>query len=149
VISDGWDYYWGVKGRLVVLIGADGLSGGINFDVFNAQDGKKIFKDFVWIPEPKEELNFTKDANGKPSLRYQRFFAGNCSVPQMGGRCWAKFQNSTGLKDAPMPKCSGYAQLEPRYRDDPSVISYPVEVNLFPRPTTKILSSITKCWAAD
>jgi hypothetical protein len=159
VISDGWDYYWGVKGGLVILIGADGLNDGINFDVFDSKSGRKIFKDIVLLLEPKEELNFARDLNGQLSLMYQRLFAGDCSVPQGGASCWAKFQKVPGLKDAPMPKCSGYEQLDPRYRDDPSVISYhrddpsvisyPVEVNLFPRPTTKVLSSSVKCRAAE
>lgn len=149
VISDGWDYYWGVKGGLVILIGADGLNGGMNFDIFDSKNGKKIFKDIAWLPELRETLDFVYDANGQLSIKYQRSFEGDCSVPQGGASCWAKFQKIPGFKDAPMPKCDGYEQLEPRYRDDPSVITYPVEVDLFPRPVTRVLSNSPRCWAAD
>jgi hypothetical protein len=147
VISDGWDYYWGVKEGLVILIGADGSSGGMNFDVFDSKSGMKVFKDYVW--GYKEGFNFERDANGQLSLRYQRVSYGDCSLAKDGIVCWEKFKEKAGIKDAPMPNCSGYEDLKPQHQDDPSVISYPVEVNLFPRPTIKMLSSSVKCWAAE
>jgi hypothetical protein len=139
-------YFMGVKGELVFLLSADGLSGGMYFWTFDSKTQKKIFEDTI-LDYDHADIDFARNANGQVSLKYLRVFSGRCSVVKDGGTCWNKFKRVTGLKDAPMPKCD-YSQF-PANPADPSVISYPVEVRLYPHPSSKALSSIAKCWAAD
>jgi hypothetical protein len=144
IISNQWDYYLGVKGDLVFLIGADGLNGGLNFDVFNSHGGKKVFKDDVLVPTTDFEkaFSFTPNKAGQLNLNYTRMLYARCSIQKDGTACWNKIKLQTGLKDAVMPKCNGYEDLDPKYLNDPSVIFYPVRVDFYPRPRRQILISV-------
>src|SRR5580693_10363144 len=76
-------------------------------------------------------------------LRYLRVVIGDCSVPKDEGACWNTFRKQPGLKAAPMPKCIDYKGADAGV--SPSVIAYPVEVLLFPKPTIKALAIL---WGA-
>ena len=145
VISDGWSYYWGVKRGVVFLTAADGSSGGILFHAFAAGTGKRIFKDTVLLS--KEDLDFLPAPRGQMLLQYQRVFSSDCSVPEGGMSCWTKIQNKAGLRGVPLPKCD-YAGAD-GYMADPSVISFPVQTTLFPRPSTTRVAGSVQCWAAE
>lgn len=76
-----------------------------------------------------------------------RVLVGTCSVPKNGTSCWKKFKEQPGLNAAPMPKCSDYKGVDAGV--SPSVIAYPVEVLLFPKPIIKALANPQRCWPAD
>ena len=59
--------------------------------------------------------------------------------------CWGKFKKQTGLKLAPMLACDYHGEDV----KVPSVIDYPVEVSLFPKPSVKALGNPVKCWPSD
>jgi hypothetical protein len=55
------------------------------------------------------------------------------------------------LKSDDMPVCTGYEHIAELIGTDDveSVIAYPVEVSLFPRPTMKVVAGPAKCWASQ
>ena len=144
-IGEDWcGYFSGVKRGLVFLDACDGFSGGIDFAAFDSRSGIKIFQDSVATKDGN--IDFVVSGN-QITLRYVRVVVGNCSVPKDGAACWNKFKEQPGLNTTPMPKCSDYKGAEAGV--SPSVIAYPVEVSLFPKPAIKALANPQKCWPAD
>ncbi len=92
-------------------------------------------------------------------LRYLRVVGGDCSIAKDGLSCWNKFRKHYGLALAPLPKCAGYKHvgdkewvvgdpgMPPEEIKNPSTISYPVEVNLFPQPSIKAVPGSLTCSA--
>jgi hypothetical protein len=144
-------YFGGVKRDLVFLYDADGTDGGLPFTTFDSKTQTKIFRDSVSLldshGERNDELNFVQASDKQITLRYLRVVSGTCSVPKDGSACWNKFKQQTGLRFAPMPKCRDYPDKDAGHA--PSVISYPVEVSLFPKPSITALANPVKCWPSD
>jgi hypothetical protein len=144
-----WDgYFGGVKRDLVFLYDSDGTNGGIPFTVFNSKTYAKVFRDSVSLldshVELHHEIDFVQASDTQMTLRYLRVVTGTCSVPKDGSACWNKFKEQLGLRLGPMPKCSD----EPgKYaRTEPSVIAYPVETSLFPKPSIKAIDNPVRCY---
>ena len=133
-----WDgYFGGVKRDL-----------GIPFTVFNSKTQAKIFRDSVTLPDSHgklyHEIDFVQASDTQMTLRYLRVVNGTCSIPKDGNACWSKFKEQTGLKLAPMPKCSDEpGEYAGRF---PSVIAYPVETSLFPKPSIKAIGNPVRCY---
>jgi hypothetical protein len=146
-----WDgYFGGVKRDLVFLYASDGTDGGLPFTAFDSKTQAKIYRDSVSLPDSHGELydlDFVQASDKQITLRYLRVVSGTCSVPKDGSACWTKFKKQTGLRLAPMPKCSDYPGKEAGKA--PSVIAYPVEVSLFPKPSITALANPVKCWPSD
>jgi hypothetical protein len=68
-------------------------------------------------------------------------------VPKNGSACWSKFKEQLGLPLAPMPKCIGFEGADPG--DGESVIAYPVEASLFPKPSIKAIGNPVRCSSPD
>lgn len=86
------------------------------------------------------------------SMKYLRVVRGDCSIPKGGETCWKKFRQQFGLVLASAPTCTGYEGERPIPVADEqpeSVIAYPVEVELFPRPSIKALSGPVICRPAE
>lgn len=85
------------------------------------------------------------------TLRYLRVADAECNVHKQGSACWKKIEAALALKDADRPVCTGYDHIAELVGTDDveSVIAYPVEVSLFPRPTVEVLAGAAKCWAAQ
>lgn len=145
LIGEDWcGYFSGVKRGVVFLDACDGFSGGIYFAAFDSRSGMKIFEDSVATKNGK--IDFVV-SDKQITLRYLRVIVGDCSVPKYGSTCWNKFKEQPSLNAAPMPKCSDYKGAEAGV--SPSVIAYPVEVFLFPKPNIKALANPRQCWPAD
>ena len=145
VIGEDWcGYFSGVKRGVVFLDACDGFSGGIYFAAFDSKSGMKIFEDSV--ATKNGNIDFVV-SDKQITLRYVRVVIGNCSVPKNGTTCWSKFKERPGLNAAPMPKCNHDKGAEAGV--SPSVIAYPVEVFLFPKPNIKALANPQQCWPAD
>jgi hypothetical protein len=141
-------YFKGVKGGLVFLNAEDGFNGGLDFAVCDSRTGKKIFEDSAGNSAGDYgHLDFVGTSKGQTSLRYSRVVSGDCSVPKDGAACWEKFRKPPGLEGATMPPCSDYPGEQSGV--SPSVLSYPVEVALFPQPSIKVVSGPVKCYPAD
>ena len=146
IFGEKWcGYFSGVKRDLVFLDGCDGFSGGISFAAFDSKSGMEVFEDLVSTKDG--HIDFYRISKTQLTLRYMRVFIGDCSVPKLRGACWSRFRKQPGLETAPMPKCSDYEGAEAGEAN--SVISYPVEVSLSPKPSIKALSNPIQCWPSD
>jgi hypothetical protein len=139
---DGGVYFWGVKRTFVFLIADDGEGEGRYFDVFDAGTLRRTLRDALRF---NTYPTFSRTTEGGWSMRYQRVFFADCSLMKNGSECWRRVIQQTGLPDGPAPKCSGYDS----YVEDPSLIAFPVEVALFPRPVRKVLAGPVVCFAAQ
>jgi len=143
VFKDWFGYIGGVKRDLVFLFAADGNNEGLYFGVFDSKTMVEIFRDSVWLLH--DEIDFAHASDTQMTLRYLRVVSGDCSVPKDGSVCWNKLKEQTGLRLAPMPECDYHGEDV----TSPSVIAYPVEVSLFPKPSITALANPVKCWPPD
>lgn len=153
--SDYGGYFSGVVGNLVFLDAADGLNGGLAFRIIDATSGKTVFEDeakrryrvknntLVW---EGERLRIEKVTNGVPALTYLRVYHADCVLPKDGAACWSKIRAATGVKQATAPACTGLFKEDP---DDPSVIFYPVRVELGPKFVPVPAAGQARCEAQE
>jgi hypothetical protein len=142
-------YFAGVKHDLAFLERPDGdENSGIPFTAFEADAQTKLFEDSVMLRARGErELNFLPARSDQIILRYLRVASAECSIPKSGESCWRKLQQQTGLVHSPMPKCSDYEGKEAGTAT--SVIAYPVEVSLYPKPSTRPLGGPFSCYPTE
>jgi hypothetical protein len=138
------EYYEGVKSEFIFLIDCDGDGEGRYFEVFQASNLTSLLWDslrFNTLPR------FGRTADGRLTMRYEQIFFADCSLMEHSGECWKKIKSKIGLSTAVMPKCRGY--VDPKILEDHSLIGYPVEVVLLPKPVTKTLPGPVHCFAAQ
>jgi len=135
-------YFWGVKDKLVFVIADDGEGEGRYFAIYDAITMNRTFRDALRF---NTEPGFSRTADGSSSMRYQRVFFAQCSLMKNGAHCWRSVLAETGLRPGPMPKCSGYDDDVA----DPSLVAFPVEVSLYPKPVRKVLAGPVLCFAAQ
>jgi hypothetical protein len=154
-----WWGFLGVKGSLLFLEAADGDgNAGMPFRVLDMKSGRKIFEDSA---RGDSHPKFVPGPDGSESLRYLRRVGGDCSIPKDGMSCWSKFRRHYGLLPSTVPKCVGYRRvgdeqsavsyddLPPAEVSSPSVIDYPVTVELFPHPTIRAVPGPVKCFPIE
>ncbi len=139
-------YFAGVKRDLIFLEWPDGDdNSGIPFTAFRADAKTKIFEDSVTLEARGERhLNFLPASDNQIVLRYLRVASAGCSIPTFGERCWSKLQQQTGLAHSPMPKCTDYEGTQAGLAA--SVIAYPVEATLYPKPAIRPLGGPVRCY---
>jgi hypothetical protein len=143
----GWNgYFGGVKHDLIFLERPDGNGdSGLPFTVLKSDAQTKVFEDSVMLQDGgKRELNFLPTPGNQITLRYLRVANAGCSIPKSGESCWGKLQQQTGLTHTPIPNCTDYEGDQAGTA--PSVIAYPVEVSLFPKPSTRALGGPIRCY---
>lgn len=146
----GWNgYFAGVKHDLVFLERPDGDdNSGIPFTAFESDAQTKFFEDSVMLQARGERrLNFIPAPGNQIILRYLRVESAECSIPKSGESCWSKLQQQTGLTHSPMPKCSDYEGKEAGIAA--SVIAYPVQVSMYPKPSTRSLGGPVSCYPTE
>ena len=154
-------YFDGVKGGYVFFTAEDGTNGGLGFAVFDGHTGKKLFEDLA-----VGKLRAAEPTATGLRLRYRRAFAGACSVPSGGGRCWSEIAAKLpGVAAEPAPDCAaGYLKAKTEmargrceaqrnkgkacfdkemgildrqhWNETPSVIAYDVTAEIGPAPAT-------------
>lgn len=146
----GWNgYFAGVKHDLIFLERLDGDSNsGIPFTAFEADAKTKFFEDSVMLEARGERhLSFLPTPANQIVLRYLRVASAGCSIPKSGESCWSELQQKTGLTNLPTPKCSDYTGKEAGVAA--SVIAYPVEATLYPKPSVRPLGGPIRCYAQE
>lgn len=146
-----YGYFAGAKRNMVFLGGSDGDSNSGNpLAVFRADGMTKVFEDSMkpgrhhhWTPL----IRFHSGPGKQLTMHYVRLTNASCSIPKSGEACWSKLKQQTGLTQSPMPKCSDYPGKEAGTAD--SVIAYPVEVSLFPKPLIRPLGGPTECYPSE
>jgi hypothetical protein len=159
-VAKEWWGFEGVKGPLLFLEAADGDdNAGMPFRVLDMKTGQKIFEDSAG--GGVGHLKFAHPADGSISLRYLRRVGGDCSIPKDGMTCWNKFRRHYGLVLTTVPKCAGYRRegekewvvgdegVPPAETKTPSVIDYPVVVELFPQPTIRAVPGPVGCFPIE
>ena len=170
--AEQWSgYFMGVKNGYVFFSGDDLWNGATPFAIFDATTGKKLFKDSA-----AKEINFVATSDQAMTMRYLRVVSDDCFILK-DAACWQRMAVKYGLDNAAAPDCrKGYeasaesmakgrctAQGSPlaacmkkerplalkQALDSPSVISYPVEVELGSTPTAKPTGAAVGCWPAD
>jgi hypothetical protein len=108
VKPEDWSgYFKGVKGDFVFFDAEDGVNGGLGFAVFTADAGK-LFEDSA-----VGDLASVTLEGGRLMLRYTRSFAGECSEPHEGAKCWEQIAAAAGIDKAAKPDCTaGYAKIK-------------------------------------
>ena len=132
-----------------MLEAADGEDGGMPVRFLNLKTGGEVFEDSIFL---KLGIDFSKTQNGRMSMRYLRVVRGDCSIPKDGETCWNRFRQQFGLIPSPVPTCTGYEGEQPGPTGEqqaPSAITYPVVVELFPRPSIKAVDGPITCRPAD
>lgn len=171
VPAEQWSgYFMGVKNDYVFFSGEDGWNGATPFAMFDAATGKKLFEDSA-----KADIAFAT-SDETVSMRYLRVVTDDCFILK-DPACWQRMAAKYGLNNATAPDChKGYeasaesmakgrcaAQRAPlaaclkkerplalkQALDSPSVISYPVEVELGATPSAKATGAAVGCWPAD
>ena len=169
--AEQWSgYFMGVKNGYVFFSGDDLWNGATPFAMFDAATGKKLFEDSA-----KSDIAFATTGQ-TVSMRYLRVVSDDCFILK-DAACWQRMATKYGLDAATAPDCKkGYdtsaeemakgrctAQRAPlaaclkkerplalkQALDSPSVISYPVEVELGATPAAKPAGAATGCWPAD
>jgi len=170
--AEQWSgYFMGVKNGYVFFSGDDLWNGATPFAIFDASTGKKLFEDSA-----AKEISFVTRPDQAIAMRYLRVVSDDCFILKDAG-CWQRMAAKYGLDNTAAPDCGkGYeasaesiakgrctAQRAPlatcpkkerplalkQALDSPSVISYPVEVELGATPTAKPTGAATACWPAD
>lgn len=142
-------YFAGVKHDLVFLERPDGDdNSGMPFTAFETDAKTKAFEDSVMLRAGGErQLDFLRAPNNQVIIRYLRVASAGCSIPKSGESCWSKLQQQTGLTHSPMPKCSDDEGKEAGMAA--SVVAYPVEVSLYPKPSVRVLGGPVMCYPQE
>lgn len=174
VKQDDWfGYFKGVKGDFVFFDAADISRAGLEFAVFTA-DAEKLFEDSA-----QGDLKSATVKGGTLAVSYTRGFAGECSVPRDGAKCWEQIAAAAGIDKAAEPDCAatyakfdhlaakGYCEqthdkspdcvaahlkeMDAQHWDaNPSVVSFRVQTVLGAgKPMIKVLSGALSCWPED
>ena len=158
VIDKDGRFFIGVKNQLLFLEDPDGDNGGMYFHVVDWKNGKELFRDSALLGRTGINVKFVDTSEGEFSLSYRRVVAGDCSIAKDGMSCWNKFKEKLGLQSTEVPTCTGYRTetekervvgdpgVPPEELDTPSVIVYPVAVELFPTPSVKAAPGLVNCW---
>jgi hypothetical protein len=139
-------YFSGVVGDLIFLDASDGLNGGLAFEVVDAEARRRYrVKNNTLVWEGRR-LRIQRDPNAAPVLAYTRAYRADCALPKDGAACWNKIRAVTGLKQAAPPACTGLFKDAP---DDPSVIFYPVRMELGPKLVPVPVPGPVRCEAQE
>ena len=145
-----WEgYFMGVKGNLVFFDGSDSVNGGLPFAVYDSSNGKKIFEDLAYYdPASSPSLVDVVSTSAGYLLKYFRVVLTDCNLNSEGTACWNAIKADYALRSADMPLCTGYDHIADLVGTDQveSMISYAVEVTLFPLPSIQSVAGPTKCW---
>lgn len=151
VFKKWYGYFWGLKGNLIFLEGADPQQGMSSFAVFNATTLKKLFEDDASLSAADETVHmqvFSTKA-GVVAKYLAATYAG-CDLYAKGTDCWAKVKAKFRLKSDRKPVCTGYPWVYKEFEtdEDESMIAYPVEVTFSSHPTVKTVAGPIECWAS-
>lgn len=165
-------YFMGVKNSYVFFSGDDGWNDATPFAIFDSKTGKKLFEDSA-----KADITFLAKPDHSIAMQYLRVVTDDCLILK-DTACWQRMAAKYGLAAATAPpdckkgyeasaeemtkgRCTGkrasLAACMEKERplalkqalDSPSVISYPVEVEMGATPVIKPAGAAVGCWPAD
>ena len=164
-------YFMGVKKDFVFFSADDRVNSAGPFAIFDSRTGKKLFEDSA-----KADITFQTRPDQTIAMQYLRVVSDDCFILK-DAACWQRMAAKYSLDSAAAPDCNkGYAASAEEMAkgrcqgkkgplaaciekerplalkqalDSPSVISYPVEVELSATPAVKPTGPASACWPAD
>lgn len=132
----------GRKGQFLLFSATD-PNGAVPFLAIEARGGRVIYTDGTAADRGFQAVTVQ---NGILHLRYTRGFNASCSIVQGAAACWSKM-----LAEGKIPReieqlapsrevCAGSYAAEGAPADDPSIITYDVEMTIDPAGNAQVLS---------
>lgn len=145
---DWCGYFQGPKQDFVFLNACNAYNGGLDFAVYDARTGTRIFQDTA-VDSISEGPHFSRAPDGSIALLYSRIAVFACTLPREQEACWSKIENKLGLENAVVPACLAYEK-----QMTGSVIAYPVEVALsltpgLRTPQVRAVAGEIRCWPPE
>jgi hypothetical protein len=128
-----------------LLFAATDPNGAVPFHVLAADDGRRLYSDGMDVTVGLRAVTLEQ---GALRLRFLRGFNGSCSIVRDGAGCWAKMAREGMIGPAlaasppPVQVCvAAYRKADPpATADDPSLITYEVDMTLDLSGSTRLLS---------
>ncbi len=131
----------GRKGRFLVFSQTD-PNGAVPFMVLDIESGGRVI--YTDGTAADRGIHSAAVENGGLRLRYTRGFNAPCSIMQDAAGCWAKLTAEGRVPKtlaAPSPQaCAAAYRAAKAGADDPSVITYDVDMTIDPTGKTQVLS---------
>lgn len=157
-VGEGAGWFVGVKNDLVVAAGPDTFDYGTAVTIFRALDYKVLLSDQVQVQGKSLSLRMSiKESKAGVDVRYDRIFAGRCSMVAQGEACVDQFVKQTGVGAQSFAECAASYRLQEewwvkldctksgrldhsclvnglspteqkKWDTDPTVIAYPVQM---------------------
>lgn len=140
---DWCGYFQGAKGGFVFLSACSAYNGGLDFAVYDALTGTKVFQDTA-VNAASGGLQFRRAPDGTVSLLYSRVAVFDCTLPRDQAGCWSQIESKLGLENAAAPVCVAYEK-----QMTGSVIAYPVEVALSAALRVRAVPGEIRCWPPE
>jgi hypothetical protein len=152
----GDDFLMGVKDDLVFFDTGDTFNGTLGFGVVDSASGKHLFEDWVRYrktPGGASDLVRAFSTGAGYVLKYMSVTQAECDLHRDGNACWERIRAKLDLKGDATPVCTGYehiAEMAKAFGTDyfESMVAYPVEVTLSPRPIVESVAGPIACWPA-
>lgn len=146
--QDWCGYFQGARQDFVFLNACDAYNGGLDFAVYDARTGTRIFEDTA-VDSKAGGLQFGSAPDGVLVLRYSRVVVFACTLPREQASCWSRIESKLGLENVAAPLCMAYEK-----QMTGSVISYPVEVALpltpgLRPPQARAVAGEIRCWPPE
>jgi hypothetical protein len=120
--GDWWGYFLGVKGDFVFVTDPDGVSGGIQFHIYDSRKGQQVFEDTdcltcvhlkkMYGQEPPlgliSRMQINKTPDGVITLKYMRVEQADCDLRADVASCWEHVRKRLDSKNPKAPSCFGY-----------------------------------------
>jgi len=132
----------GRKGPFLIFSAAD-PNGAVPFKVIDASNGRVIYSDGT---AADRGIHAATVENGKLHLRYTHGFNASCSIMQNAAACWSSLIGRGQLpramaKSVPsLQVCTESYRAEKAPADDPSVITYDLDIIIDATGKTEVLS---------
>lgn len=145
---DWCGYFQGAKQSFVFLNACNAYNGGLDFAVYDARTGTRIFQDTA-VDSDAGGPHFSRAPDGRLTLLYSRVAVFACTLPKEQAACWTQIEGKLGLDNVPAPVCIAYEK-----QMTGSVVAYPVEVPLASTPDLRTpqahaVAGAIRCWPPE
>lgn len=141
--KDWCGYFQGAKQDFVFLSACNAYNGGLDFAVYDARTGKKVFQDTA-VNFAEGGVVFSRAPGGGIALSYSRVVVFRCTLPREQDGCWSQIESKLGLGNAATPVCTTYEK-----QMTGTAIAYPVKVALTPAPAIRAVPGQIRCWPPE
>jgi len=164
--GDWWGYFLGVKGDFVFVTDPDGVSGGIQFHIYDSRKSQQVFEDtdcLTCVHLKKmygqeaplgliSRMQINKTPDGVITLKYMRVEQADCDLRADVASCWEHVRKKLDSKNPKAPSCFGYDAVGyDKYAvgELSSMVAHPVLVSLESPPVANNIDGPVQCWAPE